>query len=167
MTDTSPPRLQQAGWAFVDYRHYCLIASGAGNPDPPDDPTAMLSNEADEGSVYVTTSMHTGRIWLTVHVSAQTSRPRTEMWDHVEESEIVLDEEVGRIQLLTSDGEPVGRFEDLAVFGAGTYRVRVSTRRRSTPPAPLEGEWTYQLDDGGFEEHLIELWSDSSPESLP
>lgn len=142
------------GWIDVFYGQYYLMSLGASEPEPPDEEGAILSNEADEGSVFIASGTHTGKIRLTVRMHDQEPPLDSSEWDHVEESEIQSDN--GEIDIVNWGGGTPDGFSGLAEHGPGRYRVRVHVRGRPGDVAPGD------VENDAYEEHLIEMWPESS-----
>ncbi|MFC6932403.1 hypothetical protein ACFQHO_20055 [Actinomadura yumaensis] len=85
--DYTPP-LTITGWVHISYGQYYLMAHGAGEPEPPTEDGLILSNEADEGSLYIASETQHGKIRLIVRVYDREPSLDSGEWDHIESSEI-------------------------------------------------------------------------------
>ncbi|MGK5559165.1 hypothetical protein ACSNOI_46970 [Actinomadura kijaniata] len=148
------------GWIQVSEGQYYLMAAGASQPEPPTQAGRILSNEADEGSLYIKAGTYEGKIHLAVHVHAEAPPPDDTSWEVVEDSEIEASE--GELDVIKWGGGVPGDFSDLAYYGPGTYHVRVHTRRRPLQATDLtdseDVDPATDIEKGLLEEHLIVMW---------
>jgi hypothetical protein len=159
---TNPGAPQFAGWIMAQENAYYLLSPGADTPEPPTGGN-ILSNEADGGSVYVSSHTHTGLIRLTV-VAERSEPARPSGWDSSDTSEIFAED--GELYLIKlNGGEPDGSV-NLANRGPGGYRVRIHRRAHPLRPGDISPDEGIDPDDdierGLSEEHLIEIWPTSA-----
>ncbi|MFC6887180.1 MULTISPECIES: hypothetical protein [Actinomadura] len=157
--DYTPP-LTITGWVHISYGQYYLMAHGAGEPEPPTEDGLILSNEADEGSLYIASETQHGKIRLIVRVYDREPSLDSGEWDHIESSEIRA--ESADIDVIKWGGGSPPGFTGLADSGPGLYEVRVYRRRRLFRPEDVspeeESDRDVDIEDGMREEHLIEMW---------
>lgn len=138
---------QGRAWIQVTHHHFCLTPDGF----RPTRTTGRASNglvTAADGTVVVSTGIHTGGVHVEAQTCPQAPAPDTPSWEDIGETSVHAPS--GHLLMTSIDGSGLDTFPDLAPAGPGTHRVRVHARGRMHH---YDGSQHHSL-----EAYLIQVW---------